>query len=130
MPPNNCADLGGNPQRYPRGIARPHITHQNRLPGILTMAGRRTEHRSIASYDRGRDLRALLPVRTVDLTAEGLTAQARLVARLRQALRLERRRGLAGSWSYHPGRHASLLQAYREERTSLERARQRRPREA
>jgi citrate lyase beta subunit len=94
------------------------------------MAGRRPEHRSIASYERGRDLRALLPVRRVDLKAEGLTAQARLVARLRQALRLERRRGHVGSWSYHPGRHASLLQAYRAERASLERARQGRPREA
>ncbi|KWT64964.1 hypothetical protein APY04_3052 [Hyphomicrobium sulfonivorans] len=38
---------------------------------------------------------------------------ARLLARMRRALRLERQRGLAGHWAYDLNRHAMLLRAYR-----------------
>jgi hypothetical protein len=38
-----------------------------------------------------------------------------MLARLRQALRAERRRGLSGHWTYDLARHVELLRVYREE---------------
>jgi hypothetical protein len=40
---------------------------------------------------------------------------ARLLAKLRRALRAERQRGLGGHWAYDLARHAQLLRAYRAE---------------
>jgi hypothetical protein len=37
----------------------------------------------------------------------------RILARLRKALRAERRRGLAGHWTYDLARHVELLRVYR-----------------
>jgi hypothetical protein len=42
-----------------------------------------------------------------------LSRYARLLARLRCALRRERQRGLSGHWTYDLARHAQLLRAYR-----------------
>ena len=49
------------------------------------------------------------------------TAEARLkiVHKLHRTLRSERRRGLAGHWTYDLARHAELLRLYREEVASL-----------
>lgn len=44
----------------------------------------------------------------------GRDGMMRLLARLRRAARDERRRGLAGHWSYDLARHAQLVSAYRE----------------
>jgi hypothetical protein len=70
-------------------------------------------------YVRGRDLPRLLPILAEDIAVSSLAAHARLVAMLRRALRLERRRGLAGDWSYDLARHARLLEAYRSELDAL-----------
>jgi hypothetical protein len=70
-------------------------------------------------YVRGRDLPRLLPMFTEDTAAGPLADHARLVARLRRALRIERCRGLAGDWSYDLARHAQLLEAYRSEFSAL-----------
>jgi len=42
-----------------------------------------------------------------------------VLAKLRRALRAERRRGLAGHWSYDLNRHVGLLSAYRGEQAGL-----------
>ncbi|MEI2384614.1 hypothetical protein [Breoghania sp. JC706] len=52
-------------------------------------------------------------------TSEGGASQRLVVARLARALRGERRRGLAGHWTYDLNRHIALLQAYRAERALL-----------
>lgn len=73
-------------------------------------------------YDRARDLPrlvALWPHEIADCTAAG---RIRVVKLLRRALREQRRRGLAGHWSYELARHAALWRAYRHEVAELGRA--------
>lgn len=67
------------------------------------------------AYVRARDLPSLLPLWPHELATPTPPEHARLLGRLRRALREERRRGLAGHWSYDLARHARLLRAYRAE---------------
>ena len=66
-------------------------------------------------YERARDLPKLLPLWEWELATPSEAEHARLLARLRRALRAERRRGLSGHWTYDLARHAQLLRAYRAE---------------
>jgi len=50
-----------------------------------------------------------------EIEDESGSARERVLAQLRQALRAERRRGLAGHWAYDLARHVELLRVYREE---------------
>jgi hypothetical protein len=50
-----------------------------------------------------------------ELEDESGSGRERVLAQLRQALRAERRRGLAGHWAYDLARHVELLRVYREE---------------
>jgi hypothetical protein len=71
------------------------------------------------AYVRSRDLPrliALWPHELEDQTAEGAL---RLLAKLRRALRAERRRALSGHWSYDLNRHLGLLSAYKGELAGL-----------
>jgi hypothetical protein len=76
-----------------------------------------------ASYDRGRELPRLLPIWPHEIDDTSAAGRTRLVRKLRRALRAERRRGLAGHWSYDLARHMQLLRAYRAELASLAGAR-------
>jgi len=67
------------------------------------------------SYRRARDLPRLLPLWPHEIAAESLAEHARLLARVRRALRVERQRGIGGHWTYDLARHAQLLHAYRAE---------------
>jgi hypothetical protein len=49
------------------------------------------------------------------LEDESAEARLRVLGRLRKALRAERRRGLAGHWTYDLARHIELLRLYRAE---------------
>lgn len=53
---------------------------------------------------------------------ESAEGRRRVLAKLRRALRAERRRGDAGHWSYDLNRHLGLLSTYRGELTLLEQA--------
>ena len=55
---------------------------------------------------------ALWPGEVDDLSAAG---RQHMLARLRGALRAERRRGIAGHWTYDLARHVELLHLYRQE---------------
>jgi hypothetical protein len=68
-----------------------------------------------ADYERARDLPKLLPLWEWELETPGEAEHARLLARLRRALRAERQRGLGGHWTCDLARHAQLLRAYRAE---------------
>jgi hypothetical protein len=85
-------------------------------------AGRRLASRALSSkldefadYQRTRDLPKLLPLWEWELVTPTAADHARLLARLRRALRTERQRGLSGNWTYDLSRHAQLLRAYRAE---------------
>jgi hypothetical protein len=67
------------------------------------------------AYERARDLPRLLPLWPHELHTPSPDDHARLLARIRRALRLERQRGIAGHWTYDVARHADLLRAYRSE---------------
>ena len=71
-------------------------------------------------YDRVRDLARLLPLWPAEIADDTPEGRQRIVQRLRRALREERRRGLAGHWTYDLARHAALLQAYKHEVARLE----------
>lgn len=75
----------------------------------------------VAGYQRMRDLPRLIRVWPAELETQVIEARARLVARLRRALREERCRGLSGHWTYDLARHAALLEAYRVETLDLAR---------
>ena len=64
-------------------------------------------------YDRRAELSRLLPLDSEELDDETPQARERLLAKLRRALRAERRRGIAGHWTYDLARHAELLRVYR-----------------
>jgi hypothetical protein len=69
-------------------------------------------------YRRERDLPALLPLWPHEMQIASPADHARLLARMRRALRVERQRGIAGHWTYDLARHARLLRAYRAETTA------------
>jgi hypothetical protein len=71
-----------------------------------------------AGYVRARDLPKLVPLWPNEIETLNRTDHARLLARLRRALRAERQRGLSGHWTYDLARHAQLLRAYRAEASS------------
>jgi hypothetical protein len=68
-------------------------------------------------YDRRRDLPRLLPLWPHEMELSTIDDHAKLLARMRRALRIERQRGRAGHWAYDLARHANLLRAYRAEVT-------------
>ena len=70
---------------------------------------------SAAGYQRVRDLPRLLPLWPHEMVVADAGDHARLLARMRRALRIERQRGIAGHWAYDLARHAQLLRAYRAE---------------
>ncbi|HWK32215.1 MAG TPA: hypothetical protein VNR51_00865, partial [Hyphomicrobium sp.] len=79
------------------------------------MAAPRASISSSQTYDRRRDLPRLLPLWPHEIDVADGAAHARLIARMRRALRMERQRGQAGHWAYDLARHAALLRAYRAE---------------
>jgi hypothetical protein len=68
-----------------------------------------------AGYVRRRDLPKLVPLWPREIDVLSPADHARLLAKLRRALRAERQRGLGGHWAYDLARHAQLLRAYRAE---------------
>ena len=66
-------------------------------------------------YDRRRELPRILPLWPHELDDESPQARRAILAKLRRALRAERRRGVAGHWTYDLARHVELLRVYRQE---------------
>jgi hypothetical protein len=77
-----------------------------------------------AAYSRARDLPKLIALWPHELDDESPEGMFRVLGKLRRALRAERRRGLAGHWSYDLNRHLGLLSAYKEELADVRRRRQ------
>lgn len=76
-----------------------------------------------AVYLRARDLPKLIALWPHELTDESPEGRRFVLAKLRRALRAERRRGLGGHWSYDLNRHLGLLSAYKGELVALDRSR-------
>jgi hypothetical protein len=74
---------------------------------------------SAAAYVRSRDLPRLLPLWPSEIEDRTPAGGRHLLAKLRRALRCERRRARANHWSYDLNRHLGLLSAYKGELASL-----------
>ena len=70
-------------------------------------------------YDRAWDLPRLPAIWPRDLEDLTIAGRERMLARLKQALRAERLRGVAGHWTYDVCRHAQLIVAVRAEAREL-----------
>jgi hypothetical protein len=64
-------------------------------------------------YNRRTELPRVLPLWPNELDDESLEGRRRILGLLRRALRAERRRGIAGHWTYDLARHVELLRVYR-----------------
>ena len=65
-----------------------------------------------AQAERSRQLTQLAKLWPEEFEDQSETGLLRLLAKLRKALREERRRGIAGHWTYSVTRHKALLDAY------------------
>ena len=70
-------------------------------------------------YRRERQLPGLIAVDPLSLGDSSVAAAEMILARLRRALRAERRRAKAGHWTYDLNRHIALRQAYAAEAARL-----------
>lgn len=75
---------------------------------------------NLPRYERRRELPRIVPLWPHELEDESLPGRRRIVAKLARLLRAERRRGIAGHWTYDLSRHVELLRVYRLERTLLQ----------
>jgi hypothetical protein len=74
---------------------------------------------SAAAYTRARDLTRLVALWPAELEDQSVEGRLRILAKLRRALRAERRRAVSGHWSYDLNRHIGLLSAYKGELAGL-----------
>jgi hypothetical protein len=72
-----------------------------------------------AAYLRSRDLPKLVPLWPHELADHSPEGCRHVLAKLRRALRAERRRALSGHWSYDLNRHLGLISAYKGELAGL-----------
>lgn len=93
------------PTRHlPRGMAR----RRRRLahpPAACTLPAPR--------YDRHLELARILPLWPHELADLSPQGRRKVLCKLTTALRAERRRGIAGHWTYDLARHVELLRVYR-----------------
>jgi len=75
------------------------------------------------AYDRRTELPRILPLWPRELDDQSAAGRRRIVAKLARALRAERRRGVAGHWTYDLARHVELLRVYRLELAAVPRIR-------
>jgi hypothetical protein len=67
------------------------------------------------AYDRCAALGRVLALWPHEINDHTATGRQNILAKLRRALRAERRRGIAGHWTYDLARHIELLHVYRQE---------------
>ena len=70
-------------------------------------------------YQRATDLPKLIGLWPCEIADTTLKGRARLISKLKGALRAERLRGLGGHWAYDLARHYQLLTAYKCEVAAL-----------
>ena len=87
----------------------PHYRHAARA----TLSRDASSHKSSRPYDRRSELPRILPLWPHELADESFEGRRNIVCKLRRALRAERRRGIAGHWTYDLARHAELVRIYR-----------------
>jgi hypothetical protein len=87
----------------------------SRIFGTMVDAG-------LGCYLRARDLPRLIALWPQELADQSPEGSLLILSKLRRALRAERRRALAGHWSYELNRHLGLMTAYKAELGLMRRA--------
>src|SRR5262245_2799834 len=87
-------------------------SQRNPRPHHASDISRNTGRASISPRARPARLLPMWPAELADPSTEG---RRRRIAKLRRALREERRRGPSGHWTYDLARHAALYRTYRRE---------------
>lgn len=100
------------PRRVRLGVRSSLDKAAGRVVEAAVRAGAKT-------YDRTRDLPALIRLDPFSEVSEDASGSGEIVARLERALRAERNRARAGHWTYDLNRHIALRQAYLAERERL-----------
>lgn len=90
-----------------------HLTKNSALAKINTTS------RSDNNYERSKDLAKLLPLWPKELADETMKGTETIIKKIRQAIRLERKNGRLGHWSYNLNRHVALINALKEETKHL-----------
>lgn len=72
-------------------------------------------------YDRRKELARVLPLWPHEIEDDSRQTRARILGKLHSALRAERRRGIAGHWTYDLARHRELLRVWRLELAAAKR---------
>jgi hypothetical protein len=103
--PRDCETMSSDHRTETR-MTRAGPTHETRPRPLSFRNGG-----PLPPYERSRDLPRLVPIWPGELDNMTPETHHRLLQRLRRALRDERRRGIAGSWTYDLGRHARLYRA-------------------
>ena len=91
-------------QRLPRTQARARNASRTRAKPACLLP---------RNYDRCTELARVLPLWPHELEDDSHAGRLRIIGKLRRALRAERRRGIAGHWTYDLARHAEILRIYR-----------------
>lgn len=92
-----------------------------RKPRISSWRAR--AERGAQNYCRARDLPGLIALWPAEISDPSEAATCRIISLLEKALRQERRRGVAGHWSYDLARHMALTAALKAENARLKRLR-------
>ena len=95
-------------------------TPRYRRAARVTLNRDTLSHTSLRPYDRRVELPRILPLWPHELDDESAEGRRNIVRKLRRALRAERRRGIAGHWTYDLARHVELVRIYRLELTASE----------
>ena len=95
-------------RRDSRQTSTPQLSTARRVFGSMAEAG-------AAAYVRSRDLPKLIALWPHELDDHSPEGCRHILAKLRRALRAERRRALSGHWSYDLNRHLGLISAYKGE---------------
>jgi hypothetical protein len=98
-----------------RHVPRRIAARRRSLPAQAACAGQQSP------YDRLAELARVLPLWPHELADESRQGRLRILGKLHSALRAERRRGVAGHWTYDLARHRELLRIWRLELAAVRR---------
>lgn len=116
--PDPMSDLALSVAAFPPFAPRDALPSTLRAPAGHSKPRSRSataQRAAPAPYDRNHELPRLLALWPHEIADLSLTGRDSLIAKLKRALREERRRGLAGHWTYDLVRHAGLRRAWQHE---------------
>jgi hypothetical protein len=108
------------PRQYQPALRRlANTTTGNRRGAPKPLSRIRAIRHPRPQHDRRTSIAKVLALWPHEIDDESRGGRLKLLARLRSALRAERRRGVSAHWTYDLARHVELLRIYREELAAI-----------